>query len=122
MGILMFKFFIGSLLLLVSTLSQANSERYYQSAWCYQQNGDSEVVLFDRTRVDCLTDKYAVEVDFAYKWAESIGQSLYYSTITGKLPAVLLIVGEGEHRFVRRFQNATMGIEIRLFTVDKVDN
>jgi len=69
-----------------------NHEKYYQQRWCDAQSGRAEVVLPDRTRVDCITDQYAVEVDFANKWAESIGQSLHYGRMTGKPPAVLLII------------------------------
>lgn len=46
----------------------------------------------DRTRVDCLTDTHAIEFDFGTKWAESIGQSLYYGLQTGKKPGVVLIL------------------------------
>ena len=67
-------------------------ERYYQTILCDALGGEMEVVLSDRTRVDCLTEEYAIEVDFAKKWAESVGQALYYAKITGKKPAIGLIV------------------------------
>ena len=35
---------------------------------------------------------YAVEFDFAEKWAEAVGQALYYALKTGKKPAVVLIM------------------------------
>ena len=34
------------------------------------------------TSIDCLTSDYTVEFDFAPKWAESMGQSLYYANMT----------------------------------------
>jgi len=58
-------------------------ERYYQELWC-KDKGVVEYRLMDRTRVDCLTDTHAIEFDFASKWAESIGQALHYSAMTGK--------------------------------------
>jgi len=67
-------------------------ERAYQTAWCDARGGRMEVVLVDRTRVDCLLPEYAVEVDFAHKWAEAIGQSMHYSRLTGKAPGILLII------------------------------
>ena len=87
-----YRFRIISLLLLASISyivcssksSVKHNERYYQTKMCNNLNWQMEYVLKDRTRVDCLTDKYAIEVDFAKKWAESIGQSLYYAEITGK--------------------------------------
>lgn len=40
----------------------------------------------------CLTTKNAIEFDFGKKWAEAIGQSLYYSLQTGKRAGVVLIL------------------------------
>lgn len=68
------------------------NERYYQTKWCKQWGGIQEYKLVDSTRVDCLTQHYAVEFDFAKKWAEGIGQCLYYGLRTGKKPALVLIV------------------------------
>lgn len=48
----------------------------------------------DFTRVDCLTEKHAVEFDFANKWAESIGQAEHYAHKTGKRGKVVLILEE----------------------------
>ncbi|MBA1443790.1 MAG: hypothetical protein FE835_02535 [Gammaproteobacteria bacterium] len=67
-------------------------ESWYQSRWCIAQGGQMEYRLPDRTRVDCLTDTHAVEFDFGKKWAEAIGQSLYYSLSTGKRAGVALIL------------------------------
>jgi len=36
----------------------------------------------DRTRCDCLAKTHAIEFDFGSKWAESLGQSMYYSIQT----------------------------------------
>ena len=67
-------------------------EKWYQSQWCQAQNGQTEVVLSDKTRCDCLTETHAVEFDFGNKWAEAIGQSLYYSLQTGKKAGIVLII------------------------------
>ena len=67
-------------------------EADYQQAWCGAQHGISEYQLQDLARVDCLTPQYAIEFDFANKWAESIGQSLYYGLKTNRTPAVVLIM------------------------------
>ncbi len=59
--------------------------------------------LPDHTRVDCLTKSYAIEVDFAKKWAESIGQALYYGIKTSKKPGILIIIeNPHERRFLKR--------------------
>ena len=81
-----------------------------------------EVRLWDGTRVDYLGKTYAFEIDFADKWAEAIGQSLYYSTVTGKRPAVILLVKdmEKERRYVYRCQTVCAKYGIRLF-VERVE-
>ena len=67
-------------------------EKDYQNVWCSEHLGTSEVILADKARVDCVTDKYAIEFDFAKKWAESIGQSLYYAEALHKSPGIVLII------------------------------
>ena len=69
-----------------------HSEASYQQAWCSANGGITEYQNKDHTRVDCLTKTNAVEFDFATKWAESIGQALYYGIMTGKKPKVVLIL------------------------------
>ena len=80
-------------------------EKSYQIAWCAQIGGETEVVLDDKTRVDCLTDEYAIEVDFARKWAEAVGQSLYYAEKTNRRPGILLILEKpADARYLKRVQ------------------
>lgn len=69
-------------------------EKYYQEKWCAEKSGKMEVVLADRTRCDCLTKSHAIEFDFGPKWAEAIGQSLYYSIQTGRKAGIALILEE----------------------------
>ena len=60
----------------------------------------SEVVLEDNTRCDCLTEKHAIEFDFGKKWAESIGQSLHYSIKTGKTAGIVVILEKpGDYKY-----------------------
>lgn len=106
------------LLMVLPAIVLGQSEAEYVEQWCAGR-GQVEYILEDRTRVDCLTPEFAIEVDFAHKWAEAIGQSLYYGHMTGRKPGVLIIVGDGEHRFIRRFHNATIGLDIQLFTISK---
>lgn len=75
------------------------NEKYYQNLWCNQWHGKQEVRLVDLTRADCLTKNYAVEFDFAKKWAECFGQAVHYSDLTGKKPACILII-ENKKDFV----------------------
>ncbi len=73
-------------------MQSGQNEAYYVQNWCTDDFGRREFILWDRTRVDCLTKDYALEFDFAHKWAESVGQSLYYSIMTKRQPGVVLIL------------------------------
>lgn len=89
-------------------------EAYYVSQWC-GDFGKQEFLLWDNTRVDCLTKDYAIEFDFAKKWAESVGQALYYSKMTSKKPAVVLILSDiKDYRYVKRVERLENGIKIFL--------
>jgi len=78
--------------LFCAAATRLHPEKFYQEKWCKEHNGKTEVVLPDRTRCDCLTATHAVEFDFGNKWAEAIGQSLYYSLQTGKKAGIVLIL------------------------------
>lgn len=84
-----------------------HNERSYQHFWCSEHKGIEEYENSDFTRVDCLTDTHAVEFDFANKWAESIGQALHYSYMTGKHAMVVLILENPDKQmcYFERVQN-----------------
>ena len=89
----------------------------YVNMYC---KGIIEYQLPDRTRVDCLTDEYAIEYDWAKKWAESIGQSMYYARMTGKKPAVAIIIKNPYERiYINRIKKANP--EITVFEI-KAEN
>lgn len=91
--------FVCCLLTILSLSCSAkhlHNEKYYQEIWCKANNGILEYQNDDSTRVDCLTENNAVEFDFAAKWAESIGQALYYQKKTQKRGKVVLILENTE--------------------------
>jgi len=95
------------MLLLISALCCGQfikqKEVYYEALFSKAINGKTEIVLPDLARVDVVTDTFAIEIDFAEKWAESIGQSLYYAHELNKKAGVLLLVnGNTEDRYVKR--------------------
>lgn len=97
-------------------------EKYYQDRWCEKHQGATEYVLKDHTRVDCLTDKYAIEFDFAPKWAESIGQALYYAEMTGRRPGVVLIMeNQGDERYKARLQRVSDRYGLTVWTMGPND-
>ena len=74
------------------TVYHPHNESSYQHAYCTSHNGIEEYQLLDKTKIDCLTNNYAIEFDFANKWQESIGQALHYGLISGKKPKIILIL------------------------------
>ena len=103
----------------VLLVPQRLSEAEHAVLLAPKYNAKIEVVLWDKTRADLMNSTYAIEIDFGKKWAEAIGQSLYYSILTGKKPAIILLIGKDESRFAYRCQTVCAKIGIKLF-VEKV--
>ena len=121
-----FKKFLHILLIFILTYSIASAKRLhpeseYQAAWCGKRNGIMEYKLSDKTRVDCLLPDLAVEFDFANKWAECIGQALYYSKMTNRQAACVLIMEnpEKDTKYLNRLRRAVYrkGLDMRTFTI-----
>ncbi len=96
-----------------------HSESSYQHVWCSAHNGIEEFENNDKTRIDCLTKTHAIEFDFADKWAESIGQALHYSFMTGKRAKIILILDNPKKQiyYFERIQNLS---KIHNFDVEYV--
>lgn len=77
-----------------ASAAKKHPERWYQERWCTA--GQMEYQLPDHTRVDCLTDTHAVEVDFARKWYEGYTQARWYAIHTGRRAALLLIIEQDQ--------------------------
>ncbi len=107
----------------IANAKRAFPEKKYQEKWCEEQDGRSEVVLDDRTRCDCLTRSHAIEFDFASKWAEAVGQSLYYSHKTGKKAGIVLILEDKkkDRKYLSRLEQTIKGkdLQIKVWTVEK---
>lgn len=118
------KIAMGLLLIFLATPAQAKrlySEATYQRAWCEKRGGIMEYKLNDKTRVDCLLPDMAVEFDFANKWAECIGQAIYYGRMTNRQAVCVLIMENGEKdlKYLKRLRHAAYrkGVNIRTFTM-----
>lgn len=86
-----------------------HKEAWYQKSWCAEAGGQTEVKFEDGTRCDCLTADHAIEFDFGSKWAESIGQALYYSLQTGKRAGIVLILEtQDDYRYWLRLNSTIM--------------
>ena len=104
-----------------------HNELSYQHAYCSMHNGIEEYELSDKTRVDCLTDTYAIEFDFSNKAYEAVGQSLHYALMTGKKPKIVLILDskykQQQMVYVERIKKIgqTYGIEVE-YVSDEILN
>lgn len=110
-------------LLLLSILTSCSSvkknEKYYQTIFCENADGIIEYRLKDKTRVDCLTNEYAIEVDWAKKWAEAVGQSLYYSHMTNRKAGIALISSSDDERFLSRVNILAKKFDIKIFIIER---
>ncbi|WP_309386083.1 hypothetical protein [Cerasicoccus frondis] len=83
-----------------------NPESWYVDLVQMSLGGDQNVRMSNGTYCDLLTADCAWEVDFADKWAESIGQSLNYSTQSGRPAGIILIMeSDKDQRFVDRLKS-----------------
>ena len=97
-------------------------EKEYQAKWCAACGGTTEVRLLDKARVDCVTDEYAVEFDFGFKWAESVGQALYYAEKTGLKPGIVLILERpSDSRYLDRINALAPKFGITVWTMTPED-
>ena len=97
-----------------------HKERMYQEIFCSKVYGQLEYRLPDRTRVDCLTNTYAFEVDFGRKAFEAIGQALYYSKMTGKKPGIVLIQEtKRDNMYIGRIKKLAKDYGISIFIINK---
>ncbi|MCY4473444.1 MAG: hypothetical protein OXC07_11605 [Kistimonas sp.] len=76
----------------------AVNEAWYQQVWCDGIGGRTEAELDSGQRVDCLTETYAIEMDFAHKWTEAIGQSLQYALLTERKAGIVLILESAQDK------------------------
>lgn len=94
-------------------------EKEYQKVWCTLNDGVSEYVLTDKARVDCVTKDYAIEFDFANKWAEAVGQSLYYGVSLGKQSGIVLILenSQRDKKYLNRLLSVAKLYNIKVWII-----
>lgn len=119
---------ILSIALLLASSAATATESVYNQKWCQSMGGAAEVRLKDAyspysLRADCVTDKYAVETEYADRWSQSIGQALIYAHRANKRPAVLLLLfgsKPANDRFVCRWleMRNSVGLDVTLFTLN----
>ncbi len=101
--------FLFLAVLLLSSIASLHAhqhvESWYADALACESGARTEVRMADGTRCDVLTASHAVEVEFAAKWCEAVGQSLNYASQTGKSGAIAIILErESDARFLQRLR------------------
>ncbi|MEO0787423.1 MAG: hypothetical protein AAFY36_02105 [Bacteroidota bacterium] len=88
----------------VSLASQSEAD-YIRSLAAHLQ-AQTEVTVTGG-RVDLVTNTYAIEVERASKWKNSIGQALWYGLQTNKAPAIILIKeGDADNKYTIQLRSA----------------
>jgi hypothetical protein len=104
-------------------------EKLNELAWARRvhftlQPSQREFRLWDGTRVDLLTPHHAIEVEWASKWSQSFGQTVYYAENTQVEPAVILLVNDldAEQHYVNRARVVGARLKIPIWLVDTKRN
>jgi len=117
-------FVLGAIFSSVS-YAKGKKEAAYTREFCQPKGWEIKHRIMEGKKfvaeVDCLGPEYAVEVDFAPKYYEAVGQSLRYAVLTGQLPGIVLIVGPGDERYAARLREIIKGafLPIKLWIVEK---
>ncbi len=116
----MYKYIIFFIFCLLLHAKHLHKEKVYQEIFCNKVHGKMEYRLYEGSRVDCLTNTYAFEVDFGRKAFESIGQALYYAMMTGKKPGIVLIQEtRRDNRYIGKIKRLAKKYGIAVFVINK---
>lgn len=103
-------------------LNAQASEQDYTDAFCKTVGGNTKYTFLDRTRPDCIDDKYAYETDWANgpKTYEGVGQSLHYADQANLKPGLVLILKQpSDIRFAHKAANLNVCPKITVWTIDE---
>jgi len=118
-------FLVVAVLGLLAEASKAapTAEVVYSQSWCKAAGGKhqfrvthpvtGELVGF----ADCVTDKWAVEVEKERRWYQAVGQSLMYAQYTGLRAKIVLIgkeYGKYHLRLLNMIWNYQLPIEVEV--------
>lgn len=79
-------------------------QKWLLDKWCREHKGETDAILQDRTRCDCLTWNRSIKMQFrSDKWRESIGTVLHYTLQTGLRGGIVLILESEKdlHHWIR---------------------
>lgn len=81
-----------TLISLVPQFAIAETEREAYTRLAAKYHAVPDVRLSDGTIADMMSDTFVFECEWANKHWECIGQALHYAALTGKPPAIVLLV------------------------------
>lgn len=98
---------------------EANAGTDVATGWCAEMGGELEHRLPDGAGIDCLTPDVAWEVDPGERWAEAMGQALYYAVASGRDAGIALYGGSCAHRLrLWAALSAVAGVDVRVVDID----
>lgn len=110
-----------SFALTLTTTHAAKPTDVYAKKWCTENEGTQGVQLESQDKVDCLTDKFAVNAVYAEKLKEGIGSSLYTALKLKRKPGLLVILRKpSDKEFVEQLKetNKHFKIGIQYWTIN----
>jgi REP element-mobilizing transposase RayT len=95
------------LFIALASLLQAQSEKQFiQHLNSTHFHGLTEVTIYGG-RADIVNEEYAIEVEWAEKWKNSIGQALWYGLQTNKKPGIVVILKDiNDRKYAIMLQSA----------------
>ena len=113
-------------LLLFGAATCPNREIHFKKVFSQSVNGKLDVPLDEyKNTVDIATDTFAIDVEFAPKWATSIGHSLYAASKLNKKAAILLITYKDKNydgKYVDMLMPVANKYNITVWTIDYYNN
>lgn len=96
---------------------EQKNEAYYIAQLADELGGDVEVRVTGG-RADIVTDVHAIEVEWASKWKNAIGQALWYGLETDRVPRIILLMKnkKKEYKYFLMLNSALQRANIELET------
>lgn len=121
--VIVFIVLIGSVVPLKAQSTKLSENEY--ADYIQSLIGGQREVSVKSGRVDILTKEYAFEVEWANKWKDAIGQSIWYGVQTNKKSGIILIMKKKEDYkyFIQlntalEYADLTNKIKVYLFPTD----
>jgi len=100
------------------SLPKPKPETWYRDKLAAQLQGGIEAVV-PYGRADVTTAVYAIEIDFAHKFKEGIGQALWYAWCLDRKPGLALIAENGDLDARAILDRIAAHSDIALWAVDE---